>query len=135
MKIPVLRTRLVVVPDPTAVGSEGRLCLQLPTDTEFLSKDHWLGRHYKAIGYWAELGAVMLVESPDGKTVSPRSQLWWKNGVRDHGVRQNYWITLYMLRANLLVAALAEPTDDVPPVLPPRQQSIFKDLNPDWRGF
>jgi hypothetical protein len=128
MRIPVIQTKLIVVPDPTTMGSEGRLCLQLPLDSEFLGKDHWLGKHYKAVGYWGDLGAVMLVESPDGKTVSPRSQLWWKNGVRDHGVRQNYWVDLYMLRANLMVVTLCEPTEDIPPVLPPFQPSIFPGL-------
>jgi hypothetical protein len=55
MRIPVIQTKLIVVPDPTTMGSEG-------------------------------------------------------------------------LRANLMVVTLCEPTEDIPPVLPPFQPSIFPGL-------
>lgn len=127
MRINLVRTKLIVVPDNSTPSSEGRLCLQLPVPSNeqlsSLDPDHWVGTKWAVSGSWAT--AMVFTQSPDGKTVSPRSQLWWKNGVRDHGIRRNYWVDLYIISRDLMVAALVMPTDDIPPALPPTQMVLF----------
>lgn len=130
MRIPVLRTKMIVVPDATTPGSEGRLCLQLPVPTgevlAELSPDWWQGMTWRPVGNLGRDQWMMLVNDPEGKVVSPRSQIWWKNGVREYGIRQNHWCCLYILNpSELIVVRLLETTDDIPPVLPPHQPTIF----------
>ena len=118
-----MRTKLLVVPDNTEKGSTGRLCLEtrdvLP-----------IGSTWRTVGHFARDSAIMLIEDPTGHTVTPRGQLWWKNGVRDHGIRENWWVTLVVVytfprSAKIVLVTLAETTTEVPPTLPPFQPQLF----------
>lgn len=113
--------RLVVTPDATTPGSEGRLYLQLPRDLAFL-----VGQSFKVFGNFSSDRVVMLVRDGGGnKTVTPNRQVWWKNGVRDHNIRENWAVNLYILENDILIAVLVRPTGETPPQLPPHQPTIF----------
>lgn len=117
----VFLAKLIVTPDNTTPGSEGRLYLQLP-EQMFV----FVGRKYRPCGNFASDGAILLVASGEGLTVSPRRQIWWKNGVREHGIHENWMADVHVLKAELLVVELTRRTGEPPPVLPPRQLHIFE---------
>lgn len=112
--------KLVIAVDRTSPGSEGRLCLLLPVEFS-----HLIGKRYRAVGHFTNDGALMLVENQDGNTITPRRQYWWKNGVRDHGVRENWEVEVYEVVKGLLVVVLVRPSGDPAPVLPPHQDLLF----------
>ncbi len=114
---------VTVVPDNTTPGSEGRLCLRF---VEELAQE-LAGSRFVDHGTFGQ-DAVMLVRTADpdkGRAVTPQGQIWWKNGVRDHGVRRNWHAKVYVLEPNLLVVMLARPTEDPAPKLPPAQAVLF----------
>ncbi len=119
--VEVYPAALRVVPDATTPGSEGRLCLQLPEALEPL-----VGRKFRAVGNFSRDDYVMMIEGEDGKTVTPHRQVWWKNGVRDHNIRRHFLVEVYMISTRLWVVALAAPTNEPPPILPPHQELLFE---------
>jgi hypothetical protein len=116
----VFLAKLVVTPDNTTKGSEGRLYLQLPD----LMVD-FIGRKYRTCGQFSRDGAILLVSSGDGLTISPRRQIWWKNGVREHGIRENWEADVHVLKTELLVVELTRRTGEPAPFLPPHQEYLF----------
>lgn len=114
--------KLTVYPDKSAPGSEGRLCLQLDPERFPYLKE----RTFECVGNFKRLGAVMLVEHPEGNSITPRFQYWWKNGVRDHGIRQNWLCSVDMVTTSIAVVVLVEPTEEPPPELPPSQVFLFE---------
>lgn len=127
-RVPVFQAKLVVVPDTTTAGSEGRLCLQFPKE---LSDDIG-GNCYHVRGHLTTDNCILLVHDsriipgePDSRCITPRMQMWWKNGVRDHGIRENWYVNVYVLDRACLVVMLDKPTGDPKPALPPQQLTVF----------
>jgi hypothetical protein len=118
--VDVFDAKLVVTPDNSTKGSEGRIYLLLPE-----AMASFVGHSYRAVGSFSVDDAVMFVASPTGSTVTPRRQYWWKNGVRDHGIRENHSVRIWVLSFELWVAALVAPTGEPAPVLPPHQDLLF----------
>lgn len=118
--VPVHTGRLAVAVDRTAPGSEGRLCLTLPPELAEL-----VGRKYRTLGNFTNDKVVTLAEHEDGLTVTPRRQVWWKNGVRDHGIRENWWVDIYVCTPHIVTVVLRGPTGEARPELPPSQQKLF----------
>lgn len=119
--IEVHEARLVVTPDNSTPGSEGRLVLQLPD-----AMADYVGKTFKTHGTFMD-AYVMFVTSPTGNhTVSPKRQVWWKNGVRDHRVRENQQVRVWLLTPDVWVAQVIGPTGELPPALPPRQDTLFE---------
>lgn len=128
LPVPVITAKLAVYPDSTTPGSEGRLCLQLPKELT----DELGGNCYHVRGRLGTDNAILLVhdslipsDGHDSKCVTPRMQIWWKNGVRDHGIRENWWTKVYLLDRACLVVMLDKVTGEPKPVLPPRQETVF----------
>lgn len=113
--------RLVVTPDNSTPGSEGRLYLQFPETMAYL-----VGNTFKAVGSFSRDSAVMFVATPLGSTVTPKRQFWWKNGVRDHCIRENHHVRIWVLNVGLLVVEVVRPTGESAPVLPPHQDTLFE---------
>lgn len=106
--------RLTVVPDNTTPGSSGRLCLQLPE--EFGTE---AGSKFKQVGNFGDDGGAMFIRAGEGTTLTPRRQMWWKNGVRDQKVREDWKVTIYVLEDFLFVVWLYSrigTTRQLPPV-------------------
>ena len=119
--VEVFDAKLSVTPDNSTPGSEGRLILQLPDElTDFV------GKSFKAVGTFGVDSHVMFVTSEMGSTITPKRQFWWKNGVRDHRIRENQKVRVWLLTPDLWVAELIGPTGEIPPALPPRQDLIFE---------
>lgn len=104
------------------------MCLQFPKDLT----DEIGGNCYHVRGHLGTDNAILLIHDSkidahdsDSKCVTPRMQMWWKNGVRDHGVRQNWFVNVYMLDRACLVIMLDKPTEDPAPKLPPKQETLF----------
>lgn len=116
----ILRAKLVITPDNTAPGSEGRICLQLPEDMQT-----YVDERVKVVGCLGKDGAAMFIVSGEGLKITPRRQVWFKNGVRDHQVRENWFVNMYVLEKNLFVATMVRPTGETAPVLPLRQDTLF----------
>lgn len=126
--VPVIRARLTVVLDNLTPGSEGRLCLTFPKELA----DEIGGNCYHVRGHLETDNAILLVHSSlidpthdEAKCITTRMQLWWKNGVRDHGIRQNWYVNIYFLDRACLVVMLDRPTGDPKPKLPPQQMVAF----------
>lgn len=112
---------LKVYPDNTTHGSEGRLCLQLPPEATHQIPE---GTTFRTVGMLSRDRYIVLV--PLGShTVTPNGQIWWKNGVRDHGVRRNHFVRLHALPSGEVLVKLLEPTADPAPELPPQQMTFF----------
>lgn len=111
--------KLTVVPDNTTPGSSGRLCLQLPE--EFATE---VGSKFKQVGNFGEDGGSMFIRAGEGTTLTPRRQMWWKNGVRDQKVREDWKVMVYALEDFLFVVRLFQRTGNAP-VLPPVQDVLF----------
>lgn len=119
--IQVYDAKLTVTPDNSTPGSEGRLVLQLPEEmTDFV------GQTFKAYGSFGMDLYVMFVASPMGSTVTPKRQFWWKNGVRDHRVRENQHVRIWLLTPDTWVVQVTGPTGELAPVLPPYQDTLFE---------
>lgn len=116
----VHEAKLVATPDNSTPGSEGRLYLLLPE--EMVS---FIGRSFKSSGNFSLMDAVLFVTSLTGSTVTPKRQFWWKNGVRDHNIRENHKVRIWVLTPDLWVAQLIEPTGEPSPILPPHQDILF----------
>jgi hypothetical protein len=112
--------KLVVTPDNSTPGSEGRLYLLLPEEMA-----RFIGHSYRAVGNFSRDDAVMMIASPVGNTVTPKRQFWWKNGVRDHNVRENHNVRIWVLALELWIVMLTSPTGEPAPVLPPHQDLLF----------
>lgn len=104
------------------------MCLQFPKELA----DDIGGNCYHVRGHLATDNAVLLVHSTlidssheESKCITPRMQLWWKNGVRDQGIRQNWYVHVYILDRACLVVMLDRPTEDKKPDLPPEQMTVF----------
>lgn len=113
--------KLVVTPDNSTPGSEGRLYLQLPEEMV-----DYVGKSYKTHGSFGMDAYVMFVISAMGSTVTPKRQFWWKNGVRDHRIRENHLIRIWLLNPDIWVAQVMGTTGELPPVLPPHQDTLFE---------
>jgi hypothetical protein len=111
---------LVVTPDNTTPGSEGRLHLDLPRGLSFMA-----GWKLKVFGRFGVDKVVMMVRGDEGLSVTPKLQVWWKNGVRDHEIRENWHVHIYIIENDILVAILVRPTGQQPPKLPPYQPKLF----------
>lgn len=111
--------KLTVVPDKTTPGSSGRLCLQLPED--FGTQ---VGMQYRQVGTFGVDGAAMFIRSVDGSTITPRRQMWWKNGVRDQRLRQGWKVNIFVLEDALFVVTLVSPIGERLK-LPSIQQLLF----------
>jgi hypothetical protein len=120
MTVNVCEAKLTVTPDNSTKGSEGRLVLQLPEEMA-----DYVGKTFKALGSFGIDGYVMFVTSPLGSTVTPKRQFWWKNGVRDHRIRENQQIRIWLINPDLWIAQVIGPTGEMPPVLPPFQPVFF----------
>jgi hypothetical protein len=118
--VDVFEGRLVVTPDNATAGSEGRVYLLLPEEM-----NQFVGRLYRPLGNLGRDGYLMMVESAEGKTVTPKRQIWWKNGVREYGIRQNHHVKFWILGLEVWVVQLMGYTDDPVPDLPPYQQLLF----------
>jgi hypothetical protein len=112
--------KLVVTPDNSTPGSEGRLILQLPDEMA-----DYVDKTFKSIGSFGMDNYVMFVSSPLGNKVTPKRQYWWKNGVRDHRIRENQQVRIWLLNPDLWVAQVLGPTGELAPVLPPYQDTLF----------
>ncbi len=112
--------KLIVTPDNSTPGSEGRLYLQFP---EFLAG--LVGRKYRPCGHFYKDGAILLVSSGEGLVITSRRQMWWKNGVREHNIRENWEADIHVLKTELLVVELTRRTGEPAPVLPPHQEYLF----------
>jgi hypothetical protein len=117
--IEVYEAKLVVTPDNSTPGSEGRLYLQLPD-----AMANYVGKVFMTLGTFG-VGYVVFTAHPDGHTVSPKRQFWWKNGVRDHKVTENHIVRIWVLTPFLWLAEVIGPTGERPPILPPRQITLF----------
>lgn len=116
----IFRAKLVVTPDNTAPGSEGRLCLQFSEEMQ-----SYIEERVKVVGSFGKDGAAMFIVSGEGLKVTPKRQIWFKNGVRDHLIRENWWVNVYILEKNLFVVALRCVTGEDRPRLPLRQDVLF----------
>lgn len=124
--------KLSVAVDRTTPGSEGRLVLTLPE--EYL---RMVGHEYSPVGNFLRDRTIMLLRSahpprPDTcKVVTPKRQIWWKNGVREHGIRENYNVNVYAMGDDvdfvprIVVVELTTPTGEPKPKLPPQQTFLF----------
>lgn len=112
--------RLIATPDNTTPGSEGRLYLLLPE-----SMEAFVGKTFRAVGSFSKDDAVMFVASPIGSAITPKRQYWWKNGVRDHNIRHNHKIRVWVISECIWIAQVLGPTGEPPPVLPPHQDILF----------
>lgn len=112
--------KLVVTPDNSTPGSEGRLYLQLPDALK-----SFVGKTFKAVGNFGQHDAIILVATISGHAITPKLQFWWKNGVRDHNIRENHRVRVWLLTESLWTIQLIEPTGEAPPVLPPHQDLLF----------
>lgn len=119
--------KLVVTPDNTTPGSQGRLYLQLPEEM----KDY-VGKSFKVHGSFGLDSYVMFTISPVGSTVTPKRQFWWKNGVRDHRIRENQLVRVWLLTPDIWVAQAMGSTGETPPALPPVQDTLFDTYNASW---
>ncbi len=115
--------KLVVTTDAGTPGSEGRLYLQLPS---FF--DAYVDHYYRSVGCFATDGGVLLVREKgiDGPRITPRRQYWWKNGVRDHRLRVNWDVFVFVPHPDLWAVMLVLPTGEEPPKLPSRQLTVFE---------
>lgn len=118
----VYEAKLVATPDNSTPGSEGRLYLQLPA--EMCS---FVGKTFRAVGNFSRDDAVMMVATPNGSTITPKRQFWWKNGVRDHGIRHNHNVRVWVLTDGHWLAEVLSKTGEPSPVLPPHQDVLFDD--------
>lgn len=116
----VLDGKIIVTPDNTTGGSEGRIYLQLPEEMST-----YVDQRVKVVGVLGKDGAALLIISGEGLKVTPRRQIWWKNGVRDHRVRENWHVRVYILEQNLFVVTMRKPTGEPAPQLPPGQDTLF----------
>lgn len=112
--------KLVVAPDNSTPGSEGRLYLQLPEELAF-----YIGQKFRVLGNFHRDGAGLFILSGEGLSVTPKRQIWWKNGVRDHGIRENWRLSIYSLEQSVFVVILSGRTGETPPELPLRQDTLF----------
>lgn len=115
-----LQGKLIVTPDSTTPGSEGRLYLQFPTEFEPM-----VGRSFRTLGTFRADRGILLVRDSGGCALTPRRQMWWKNGVRDHGLRENWWVWVYPLDHDFLAVLLKEMTGEPMVALPPKQDTLF----------
>lgn len=110
---------MLVTPDNAERGSLGRVCLQFDTDV-------FQAMPFRSIGDFTNDNKCILLVSDAGanRTVTPRNMVWWKNGVRDLGLRHSHTVRVYAVRRELLVVELMESigTD---PNLPPWQPTLF----------
>ncbi len=116
----IFRSRLTVVADNSTPGSSGRLCLQLPEEMA-----GYVGQRMKTVGSFGKDGAVMFIVSGEGLKVTANHQIWFKNGVRDHNVRENWKNVVYILEQNLFVVTMYVKMDTPVPDLPPVQETLF----------
>lgn len=116
----IFRAKLAVVPDNTTPGSSGRLCLHLPEEMA-----SYVGQRLKTVGSLGKDGAAMFIVSGEGLKMTPNRQIWFKNGVRDHGVRENWKVNIYVLEQNLFVVTMQSKTGEPAPDLPPVQETFF----------
>lgn len=121
--VSVYDAKLVVTPDNSTPGSEGRLYLQLPEAME-----PFVGKMFRMVGNFSRDDAVIFIASPNGSTITPKRQVWWKNGVRDHNIRANHHVRVWVLNEGLWVTEVIRPTGEPSPVLPPHQDTLFDDL-------
>jgi hypothetical protein len=122
MRVPVVVGRLSVTPDNSTSGSEGRLCLTFPPELA----DEIGGNSYNVRGNFAVDLGVLLVQAHDAPhSISPRMQMWWKNGVRDHGIREHWHVNIYIVSHKHILVTLDKPTGEPVPALPPRQITVF----------
>jgi hypothetical protein len=115
--------KLVVTPDNSTPGSEGRLYLLFPEEMS----EH-VGKQFRSVGNFSRDDAILLIQSPAGSAITPRRQLWWKNGVRDHFVRENHHVRIWILSEVLWAVEVLRSTGERSPVLPPHQDTLFDDL-------
>jgi hypothetical protein len=113
--------RLVVTPDNSTPGSEGRLCLLFPAKLTM----QYGGKKFRAIGHLATDKALMFAAHENGNTITEKGVYWWKNGVRDHGIRENYNVWIWSISESLFVVELVNPTGEPKPDLPPFQPTLF----------
>lgn len=113
--------KLVVTPDNSTRGSEGRIYLLLPAEME-----KFVGLKYRCVGVLSRDDALIMIPSPEGSTITPKRQFWWKNGVRDHGIRRNHSVRIWMLEYGYWFLMLTGQTDEDPPQLPPYQDILFE---------
>ena len=117
--------QLKVVPDNTTSGSEGRLCLQLPDEMAYLK-----GKQFTTMGVFSRDRCVVLLPFKGLATIRHGSvtdnlRFWWKNGVRDHGIRESYDVTLYRVDSGELIIILKHQVAGFVPKLPPHQETLF----------
>lgn len=115
------KTRVCVTPDHDSRGTEGRVYMKVPEQLK--------GLKFRSVGSFREGNSVILLVSDDKatSTVNERSILWWKNGVRDLGIRATHHAVLRRLRSTLLVLELGEVDNTITPDLPPYQPVLFGD--------
>lgn len=118
--MPAFPGKVIVAVDRTTPGSEGRLYLQLPSDLQWM-----VGRHFAVYGNLGDDKSILLVPKEGGKVITPRRQLWWKNGVQEHKIRENWVVNLTAYDQFAVVVNLVAPTGEPKPVLPPAQDKLF----------